>query len=170
LTTFVDLLTAATLIFGLAYAGVELRQFRASRDRENALELLRSFQTPEFARALRAVYALPTGLTKGEIEEALGEQMDLVYALTTTWESLGILVHRGTMSLGLVDDFFSGPIRISWAKLRPYVEGERAEQGRDTIGEWFQWLAERMQERESVVPPVPAHILYTDWKAGHGRR
>jgi hypothetical protein len=163
LNTFIELLSLVTLVVGLLFAVVQLRQYRATREREVALELLRSFETPEFAAALRAVYALPGGLTKREIEERLGGKMDLVYAMTTTWESLGILVCRGELSLDLVDDFFSGPITISWEKLRGYVEGERAEQRRETIAEWFQWLAERMREREAVTPPVPAHIAHRDW-------
>ena len=34
----------------------------------------------------------------------------------TTWESLGILVFRGEVSLDLVDDFFSGAVELSWRK------------------------------------------------------
>ena len=163
LSTFVELLSAITLILGVVYAVVQLRQYQASRNRDNALELLRSFQTPEFATALRAVYALPMGLTKAEIEETQGDKMDLVYSLMTTWESLGVLVYRGEMSLDMVDDFFSGPIRISWDKLESYVRGEREEQDRETIEEWFQWLAERMKARESSTPPTPAHIAHRHW-------
>lgn len=163
LSVGLDIVSAATLVFGLAFAVVQLRQYRASRDREVGLELLRSFQTPEFASALRAVFSLPEGLTKAEIEERLGPRMDSVYALSTTWESLGILVFRGQLDLALVDDFFSGPIRISWAKLQPYFQAEREEQGRETIGEWFQWLAEQMEKREALAKPTPAHIEHRNW-------
>lgn len=142
---------------------VQLRQYRASREREAALEFLRSFQTPAMATAIRAVYGLPEGLSKSEIEAALGERMDIVYALMTTWESIGILVYRGEITLDLVDDFFSGPIRLSWRKLEMYVRTERSEQNRDTIEEWFEWLNDRLVERESTTPPVPAHVAYRDW-------
>ncbi len=30
--------------------------------------------------------------------------------------------------------------------------------------EWFQWLVERMLERESLRPPVPAHLSHREWK------
>jgi hypothetical protein len=65
----------------------------------------------------------------------------------------------------MVDDFFSGPIVLSWRKLRRYVEQQRLELHRDTIWEWFQWLAERMLERESATPPIPAHIQHRHWTA-----
>ena len=117
------------------------------------------------------VYAMPDGLTKAEIAAQAGEDMHLVYALTTTWESLGVLVFRGELSLSLVDDFFSGPISISWRKLRPYMVGEREEQNRETIGEWFEWLADQLKKRESKVLPIPAHVAHRSWeeKAALGR-
>ena len=164
LTTAVDLLSGLAVIGGIGWAMIQLRQYRQTRRRELTLELLRAFQTPDFAKALQFVYALPEGLSKTEIETRAGDDMHLVYALMTTWESLGILVHRKELPLDLVEDFFSGPIRISWSKLGPYVRAEREEQGRDTIEEWFEWLADRISEREGSTPPIPAHIEHRDWR------
>lgn len=127
------------------------------------MELLHAFQTPAFAKALNLVYKLPDGLSKEEIESSLGDDFHLVYSLMTTWESLGILVYRGEIDLDLVDDFFSGPIAISWRKLKGHVMGERSMLERDTIEEWFQWLTERLSEKESRIPPVPAHIAHRHW-------
>lgn len=44
------------------------------------------------------------------------------------------------------------------------LAGERQETGRETIGEWFQWLAERFAEREGTARPVPTHLQYRDWR------
>jgi len=85
---------------------------------------------------------MPDGLSNKEVEERLGDDMHLVYAMTTTWENNGVLVYRGEVSLGPLDDFFSGPITTTWRKLQNYFIAEREEQGRQTIGEWFRWLAE----------------------------
>lgn len=155
---------AAAVVVGVGFAIYETRRYRNERNREAAMELLHAFQTPDFAKALVQVYRLPEGLSKREIEGRLGEDLYLVYALTTTWESLGVLVHRDEISIDLLDDFFSGPIVVSWRKLQGYYLGEREETGRETIGEWFQWLAERFAEREGTAPPVPAHIQYRDWR------
>lgn len=159
-----ELLGGLAVIVGVVFAVIQVRQYKEAKQREIALELLRSFQTPDFAKALRTVYAMPNGLTKGEIEAHAGDDMHLVYALTTTWESLGVLVFRGELSLSLVDDFFSGPITISWRKLEPYMLAERKEQNRETIGEWFEWLADQLTRRESRIPPVPAHIAHRSWE------
>ena len=88
----------------------------------------------------------------------------------TTWESLGILVYRGEVDLDLVDEFFSGPIKVSWRKLQGHVLGEREMLGRETIEEWFQWLTERLAERESERPRVPAHIAHKYWPNKHHQK
>jgi hypothetical protein len=163
--TALQLISTLTLLFGVCFGLLQLRLNRAQSERDSALELLRSFQTPEFAHALLLIFALPDDLPKAQIEERLGSDVPTVYALLTTWESLGILVFREEVSLALVDDFFSGPILLSWRKLRRYVEEQRQEQGRETIEEWFQWLAERMEERESRQRPIPAHVMHKNWRS-----
>ena len=152
------------VVIGVVFAILQIRQYTRNKRREAAIELLHSFQTPSFAKALNLVYNLPDSLSKEQVEERLGDEFYLVYALMTTWESLGILVYLGEIDLDLIDDFFSGPIMISWRKLEGHIKGERSLLGRDTIEEWFQWLTERLLERESKVPPLPAYIAHKHWK------
>jgi putative heme iron utilization protein len=152
------------VVVAVGFAMVQVRQYRRDKHREAAMELLHAFQTPSFARALNIVYEMPEGLSKEEVEAYAGDEFHLVYAMTTTWESLGVLVHHGEIDLQLIDDFFSGPIRISWRKLEGHVMGEREATGRETINEWFQWLNERLAEMESRESPIPAHIAYKDWQ------
>ena len=155
------------VIVGIIFAMIQIRLYTGNKRREAAIELLHSFQTPSFAKALNLVYNLPDGLSREQVEERLGDAFHLVYALMTTWESLGILVYLGEIDLDLIDNFFSGPITISWHKLEGHIKGERSLLGRDTIEEWFQWLAERLLERESKVPPLPAYIAHKHW--GHNQ-
>ena len=162
LMTIAEVISTLILAIGVIFALIQLNQFRSHRKREVALELFHSFQTPEFVKALSIVFHLPDDLSKSELLKIVGEDISIA-VLMTTWESLGILVYRGELSLDLVDDFFSGPILISWKKLKRYVSDERKEQDRDTIEEWFQWLVERMMERELDEPPIPAQIAYRDW-------
>ena len=158
---------ALAVVIGVGFAIIQVKQYKHNKRREAAMELLHSFQTPSFARALNLVYKLPDSLSREQIEERLGDEFHLVYALMTTWESLGILVYRGEIDLDIIDDFFSGPIIISWSKLKGHIIGERSLLGRDTIEEWFQWLTERLLERESNEPAVPAYIAHKKWKHNH---
>ena len=87
------------------------------------LELVRSFQSPAFTAALRRVLSLPDGADAAKIREVLGpDGEDAVYLVSLTWESLGVLVFRREVTLDLVDDFFSGPLIISWQKLKVYTQ------------------------------------------------
>jgi hypothetical protein len=164
LSTVVDVLSVIAVVSGLLYAGVELRQFRISRERESALELFNTFQSPEFIRGVRAITQLPDNQSKEQVEEQAGERMDDLYLAITSFEGLGVLVHKEEVSLGLVEDFFSGIIVTTWLKLRRFVEDERKALDRETWAEWTQWLAERIMERERTWPAVPAHIEHKDWK------
>jgi hypothetical protein len=110
------------------------------------------------------MYDLEPGLSRAEIDSRLGREIDFVYSMMLSWESLGVLVYRRQIDLQLVDDFVSGTLVLSWRKLDRYVKDERADRGRDTLFEWFQWLAERMIERESKAPAVPAYEAHAHWR------
>jgi hypothetical protein len=106
---------------------------------------------------------LPDNVAREQIPALLGSDgEDHVYALLTSWEALGILLYRKEVTLDLIDDFFSGPIVVSWRKLSRYIAELRRDAQRDTYFEWVQWLAERMMEREKQTPPVPAHIAHRE--------
>jgi hypothetical protein len=165
LSTFANLINAIAVTAGVIFAAAQIRHYRQRRRRDAMLELVRSFQSPSFASAFRRVISLPDGATKAQIIELLGtDGEDATHIVGLTWESLGVLVFRREVTLDVVDDFFSGPISISWRKLSGYVVEQRAVLDRETAFEWFQWLAERMIDREKQTPPVPAHIAHRGWK------
>jgi hypothetical protein len=159
-----EFLGGIAVIGGVIFAVIQVRHYKERRQREIAFELLHSFQTPEFWKALQGIFDMPEGLSKKEIDEYFGDNVHLAYALMATWESLGILVFRGVVGLDLVEDFFSGPIAISWKKLQPHVVGKREDLNRETLAEWFEWLGERLKDIELKRPPIPAHIAHKDWR------
>ena len=152
------------ILFGGGLALIQLRNAERARNRDAALAMLRSFQTPDFTRGMELVFNLPEGLDKAALEARVGARMGDFFSVLTTIESIGVLVYRREIELELVDDFFSGPIVIAWRVSRGYLEAVRKETGRETIGEWVQWLAERFAERESATPAVPAYLAHRDWK------
>jgi len=165
ISTLANLINAFAVTAGVIFAAAQIRYYRQRRRRESMLELVRSFQSPAFTSALRRVLSLPDGADAAKIRKVLGpDGEDAVYLVSLTWESLGVLVFRREVTLDLVDDFFSGPILVSWQKLRVYGEDWRRAQNRETGSEWFQWLAERMMERERLSPPVPAYIAHRRWR------
>ena len=165
LPIIISAITCSAIVVSVVFAWIQIQGMKKQRIREGELLLARSFQTPEFMKAMGIVMHLPDGLSKKEVEEKCGEKIELVLLWLGTWESLGILVFRHEISIDLIDDFFSGPVIISWNKLKRYAEEDRKELQRDTMHEWFQWLAERMMERESKTPALPANIIHKDWKS-----
>ena len=165
IATLANLINAIAVTAGVIFAAAQIRYYRQRRRREAMLELVRSFQSPAFTSALRRVLSLPDGADAQKIREMLGpDGEDAVYLVSLTWESLGVLVFRREVTLDLVDDFFSGPILLSWQKLKVYSEDWRRTLNRETGNEWFHWLAERMMEREKLSPPVPAYIAHRTWR------
>ena len=165
LSTLANLINAIAVTAGVIFAAVQIRDYRGQRHRDSMSALVRSFQTPSFAHSLRRVSSLPDNVAREQIPALLGpDGEDHVYALLTSWEALGILLYRKEMTIDLIDDFFSGPIVVTWRKLSRYIAELRRDAQRETYFEWVQWLAEQMMEREKLSPPVPAHIAHRDWK------
>ncbi len=165
--TFANLLSLVSTLAIVAagvFAGMQVRQLNRQRARDSALQLLHSFQTPEFVSALNIVFDLPEGLSKKEIENRLGDKLTNVLVMFGTFESLGILIYRREIDISLVEDFCGGAIVVAGRRFKRYLAEMQEYSGRPTYYEWFQWLFERFEGRESTTPAVPAFIAYRDWK------
>jgi hypothetical protein len=165
LALIVNLITVIALALGILFGLLQLRHYHLSRKREAALLMINSFQTEEFFNGIWIIQGLPVGLTMKEIEERLGEKIKSVYLVISTWERIGILVFNHEISIDIVNDSYSGLIIFSWQRLEKYVTDLRSEIQLETRFEWFQWLAERVMEREKFKPAIPAYLAYPDWES-----
>jgi hypothetical protein len=150
----------AAFVFGLA----QIRQFRQQRRDALAVELMRSIQDSEFTRSLRVLLTLPTQASADEVRGRGPDFEDAAWALCSKYETLGYLVYRGIMPIELVEELVGGVGVHLWTRLRPWAESVREEQGQPLLLEWFQWLAERLQERDRP-NAVPAYIRLQSWTA-----
>jgi hypothetical protein len=163
LSLLFQIISTSAVILGIVFGILNLRNFQKMRKREAAILMLNSFQTTEFVRGLLLVFNLPDGVSKSEIDSLPKDDYLALYILLGTWERLGILVYRNEIPLDLVEDAFSGTILTSWQKLKAFILQFRADVHRETGFEWFQWLAERVQEHEPV-NSVPAYITHKNWR------
>ena len=160
----IDIVSMIAILAGLAYGALELRQFRQNKERETTFELVRLIQTPELSQAITTVIQLPDTTTAEQLLALPKQQLDQLYHLQSVWESLGILVYRGDVSLNLIDEFYGGPILFSWRRLRPLVEHNRRTLQRESFNEWFQWLVERLEASYDGKKELqPAHKAHRDW-------
>ena len=139
LPTIANFAEAFAVIVAVVFGMVQLRQPNAQRRREAAFALMHSIQSPQMLLGILIINRLQNAPAKTGID-ALPEndQVD-------------------------VTALYSGTLQQSWRKLQRYAEELREATARPTRWEWFQWLAERMQERESDAPPIPAYVQHRKW-------
>lgn len=159
LQTIETLAVLVGVVFGLA----QLRQLSHQRDVQAGLELLAPLQSPECAEALMMFHDLPDNLTGKELRERLGPQFKQAISTLGLFESLGPIVARGHVPIGMYAEFYRGPTVLSWRKFKRYIEEERNE-GWPSLFEWLQWLAERMEECAPASADVPAYKRFANWK------
>jgi hypothetical protein len=168
----VDLQTAANIaevlgvvivLVGSAFAIIQLMHLRQQRRDMAAIELARSFQSPEFGQALRLLLSLPPGLTGEELEEHGEAFLDAAMLVSLTVESVGIMVHRGVVEFDMVWGLMGGLVLGAWERVEGWAIEVRQEQGREKFDEWFQWLADRMRECEAA-GEAPAFQRLENWR------
>jgi len=163
LADLAEVFGAFVVVGGLAFGVVQMLDYRRQRRETAAIELLRSFQNPEFSRALRAVLALPSGVCKSDMQGRNPGEQDAIMVVVLTFESIGLMVFRGIVPLEMVNQLLGGVCVESWMRLNQYMQDSRTESGRKTMSEWFQWLAERLEEQHTRYGRPPAYEQYRHW-------
>jgi hypothetical protein len=166
LSTFVQIaqIVAPTVVgCGVILGVLQLREFQRNRRVLAAVEVVHSFRTAEFNRALRLMWALPNGLSARELRAHSPNLEDEAVHLATTIESVGVLVYRRVVPIDIVDELMGDAIVAFWPKLSPWILELRKEQGRESVYEWFQWLVDRLQERQRRTSEG-AHVRYRAWR------
>ncbi len=139
------------LIFGIVQAR------SAARDRRErlTLEVLRQFQTRDFAELLHflSLYKFPK--TAEELEKAPAKERVMLIEFAQQMESLGIAVAERMIKLDLVDKTLGSFVTSSWEKYKPAFMDVREKAPDPFLGEYFQWLAERIERRMRERPRVP---------------
>ncbi len=159
-----EIIQVLAVVLGIAFGLDQLRQLRRQREAQAVTELLRSLQAPDIVRAAMLLFDLPDDLTGEQLQERLGDDWKAVMGLLGIFESLGPVVARGHIPIQAYEDVFRGGTVVCWKKLRRYVENRRAG-GWSNFAEWFQWLAERMEERAPLVADIPAHERFRSWRS-----
>lgn len=160
---WLQFVSTMALVGGVVFAGVEWRTTRLEHRKQQQVALLRSFDTAMFAQSMRRVLDLAEGTSKEQID-ADPELADHVWYWLGAMESLGELVHDRAVDLRVVDKTISGPIQVSWRKLRRYVDDDHRAYHAEAMFEWCQWLADQIARLERDERRVPAHIREAAWR------
>lgn len=158
-----QILSGITVVVGVIFGFLQFRQYQHQRRDTAALELMRSFQNSEFTHAMRLLYALPDALSASELRALGSEHEDAALVVGTRFETMGLLGFREDIPFDLLEDLIGGVCISLWTKLRVWVEDVRQEQNQRMFLEWFQWLAERLEERGRT-DRAPAYERCRTWR------
>ncbi len=161
--TAVSTAFTACVILVTALVGVyRLRQLREQRRDTASIELMRSLQDTAFARAFLFVLSLPEEISAADLRERFSELQEAVQILAFRFETIGLLVYRGTISFEVVEDLVGGAVVSVWHRLKGVTLRTREEKDWPMYCEWFQWLAEQLEKRGRL-RQMPAHVRLSDW-------
>lgn len=165
LSTLANVATALTVIVGVAFGLLEARRIRRDRDERAALEAVHALLTPAYVDSFLLVQTIRDGATASEIQSD-PKTLQAARSVGIVIEGLGFAVFERIVPLRVIDNFASGSVRVSWRKLRPYIEYERQRTGSQKTFEWFQWLAEQLEKYEEGKTSLEkgAHEVYREWK------
>ncbi len=161
LANLAEVFGALVVAGSVAFAFVQLAHFRRQRSDMAAVELARSFQTPEFTRAIRLVLSLPDGASAKQVKSDPTYE-DAAMLVSLTLESVGIMVHRRIISIDMVWELMGGMVLSAWRKISAWAQYQREQQGGEKFDEWIQWLCEQLERRADG--NEPAYRKYRGWR------
>ncbi len=147
ITTIAKLALTLSFIVALIFGIVQVRV--ASRDRQERLTLgtLSAFQTREFAELIYTINNLKSMSVWEEIRSLPKEDYVKFIQFGQEMETLGILVAERLIDLDLVGKTLGSFVSTSWDKFKLAFYDARKNIPDPFLGEYFQWLAECIDER-----------------------
>jgi hypothetical protein len=164
LADLAEILGGVTVIGGVLFGMIQISEYRAQRRDMVAVELVRSFQSPDFAHAIVIIREMPDDTSLAEVRRKGADYQDAAMMVATTYESIGLLAFRRVAQFSVVRELTGGLCVVMWRKLRTWTHEMRSEQQHDSFAEWFQWLAERLEQYGDDKNANPAHLRHANWR------
>jgi hypothetical protein len=165
LANLAEVFGTLTIIGGLLFAIIQIRQYRQQLRETATLELMDKFQTSEFAQAFQILRSLRDDVPSAELCANNPETEAAAMSVCAVYETVGVLVFRRILPFQVVEDLTGGAVVMCWRKLRNWIEELRVETSNERVFEWFQWLAERCLEQQQVESEsAPAYRAHRTWK------
>jgi hypothetical protein len=146
-TLIANVALALSLVVAVVFGIAQVRSAARDRKERLTLETIRTFQTREFAEVMLRLRNIKP-LTSQEDMESLPESDQVILTQgAQMMESLGLLVHDGLIDLDLVDKTLGDYVANVWYKYKDFFLAMRERIPDPYLGEYFQWLAERVEEK-----------------------
>jgi hypothetical protein len=164
LANLAEIFGTLTILGGGIFAIIQIREFRAQRRQAVSVELLRSFQGPDFGRAMNLIRELPDRVSAEEMRARGPEYEPAAILISTTFETVGLIAYREMASFDMVSELMGGIALVMWRKLETWQGTVRQENAQPSWGEWYQWLAEQLERQSAEKEARPAYERFRSWR------
>ncbi|MFX0097516.1 MAG: hypothetical protein ACFE7E_07135 [Candidatus Hodarchaeota archaeon] len=133
------LVAAISVVIGVIFTVFELRTASNQRRTELLMSVHSRFASEEFANAWEKIR---TRETKNYSEYARKYGFSEVIQVSSIFEALGYLIHRGLIDKDFVCDVISESTMMTWEKVKPMIDDAREKLGERGLGEYvpvFKW-------------------------------
>ena len=141
------------LFFGIA----QVRAAARDRRERMTLEALRGFQTREYCELIQFIISHEMPADRKELSAMPVSEQVLFLQVAQSMEMLGILVAERYIDADLVDKTMGSFVSTAWEKFR--ILSINARPSDPYLNEYWQWLAEGMNQRMAQRPRKPFHEL-----------
>jgi len=165
IATIANIALALSVVVALIFGIAQVRAAERDRRERLTLETLRAVQTREFVELIYYLntHKLPT--TQEEVRALPQKEQIAFIQFGQMMESLGMLVAEGLIDIDLVDKTLGSYVTSTWKQYKPAVLDIRRQD--PYLNEYFQWLAEKMDERSRNNPREPFYKTPTPRIDGH---
>lgn len=139
------------LVFGIA----QVRAAERDRKERLALATIREFQTREFAELMQYITSHDAPPNSESWNAVPVNERIMIMQYLQQMESLGILVAKKLVDLDTVDITLGSFVTTTWDKYRAMIRELRTTLPDPFLAEYFQWLAEQVDERMKTNPRKP---------------
>ena len=133
------------VLVGVTFAYLEVRTLVKTNQTDLAFRLYSTFGDKEFQEAYEKVSTMEVKNYDDVVKKGYRTEL---YKIGSFFDGIGVLVKRGLVDFGLVNDLFRESIKLVWAKFEPIVEDYRRQFNEPLWGVSFEYLYNEAQKRE----------------------
>jgi len=144
-------IATVSVVAGVIYYSFQLRNQSKTRQTDLVVRLYSTFGSKKFLKTWEEIMKREA-MDYNDYMKKHGWSETLEVGMF--FEGIGVLLHRRLVDIDLVDDLFSGPIKMTWEKMKLFAEGARKHLNQATVFEWFEYLYNEMQKREQSLQQI----------------
>lgn len=153
ITNIANIALSVSVIVAVIFGIAQVKAAAQDRRERLTLEVIRQFQSREFATLLHFINRHKLPQNNEERKKMPDEDQIMMIQFAQQMESLGLLVAEKLVDIDLVDKTLGSFVTTSWEKYKPMFLNMR--EFDPFLGEYFQWLAEYIDRRMTECPRQP---------------